>query len=330
MQAPEAERQVFPADRQVVYTNYARTALEAVVRTEGLDGTDVLTAAFNCRGTFDPLFRKYDMTPVFVDVELPSMLPDRAAAESRADEADVLLLVHAFGLPAEMDFWVEFARDHDLLLVEDCARALGATYDGRLVGGFGDAAFYSLRKVTPAMKGGVAVRPDGSGDVELPPPSDDVSYYAPADYGNRDRLPPALPMRALDRLNGYIFDSFATEKFADHVRENRHKADRLRSGLAGLVEFQPHREGRAYFWLSGTVPGNRDALFEHLQARDIPVYRIWDDPWAQARSPAQFERRFPNSDYLARHALHFPVRVLGPDGIDEAVSAVRAFYRDRD
>jgi dTDP-4-amino-4,6-dideoxygalactose transaminase len=319
------ETTVFPADRRVVYTNYARTALEMIVRAGDLAGATVLTPAFNCWGTFDPLFKKYQMTPAFVDVELPSMLPDRAAAAERAAEADALMLIHAFGLPAEMDFWVEFADEHDLFLIEDCARALGATYGGELVGGFGDAAFYSLMKVSPAMKGGAAVLPPGVSEVALPAPANDVSYYAPADYGNRNILPPALPLHELDKLNRYIFDSFVRERLDEHVRANRRTAERLRSELDGLIEFQPHLDGRSYFWLSGSVRGDRDALFEYLSAHDLPVYRVWENPWAWARHPEAFEPRFPNSDALARNVLHFPVRDINPNEVEAVVEMVRSF-----
>jgi dTDP-4-amino-4,6-dideoxygalactose transaminase len=323
------ERTVFPADRRIAYTNYARTALEKIIQIEGLDGTAVLTPAFNCHGTFDPLFEKYDITPVFVDVELPSMLPDREAVSARADEADAVLLLHAFGLPAKMNFWVDFTREYGLLLVEDCARALGATYDGEVVGSFGDAAFYSLMKVSPAMKGGAVVTNNGEANLDLPSPSREVSYYAPAVFGARNEIPPALSMRALDGLNRHLFQSFVEDQFDRMTREHRRMADRLRAELGDLIEFQPHREGRSYFWLSGTFRGDREALFEYLDTRDVPIYRVWDEPWAEQRNPDSFEHRFPNSHTLARHVLHFPIRELDPDAIEEVVRIVREFCDKR-
>jgi len=202
------------------------------------------------------------------------MLPDRTAARERAVEADALMLIRAFGLPAEIDFRVEFADEYDLFLIEDCARALGAIYDGGLVGVFGDAAFYSLMKVSPAMKGGAAVLRSDPATVDLSPPGDDVSYYAPADYGDRNALPPVLPLCELDGLNRHIFDSFARERFDQIVRKHERTANRLRSTLGDLIAFQSHRDGRSYFWLSGAVSRDRDAFFEYLSARDFPVYRV--------------------------------------------------------
>jgi len=133
--------------------------------------------------------------------------------------------------------------------------------------------------------------------------------------------------RALD--GDQPFDSFVEERFPDRARKNERKADRLRSGIGGLIEFQPHREGRSYFWLSGTVPGDRDRdeLFDHLSEADLPVYRIWEQPWAWARHPEGFEHGFPNSDHLAHNVVHFPLRVYDPHDIDVLVDAVRSFFR---
>lgn len=82
--------------------------------------------------------------------------------------------------------------------------------------------------------------------------------------------------------------------------------------------------------MTGTVNGDRDALFEYLTANDIPVYRVWEDPWAWARHPEGFEFRFPNSDALARDVVHFSVRNIDPDSVDVMVETVRSFYDDRE
>ena len=55
-----------------------------------------------------------------------------------------IIVQHTFGIPANMNQLVVFAKKHGLYLIEDCAHSLGATYQGKKVGSFGDAAFFSF------------------------------------------------------------------------------------------------------------------------------------------------------------------------------------------
>lgn len=60
------------------------------------------------------------------------------------DRTRVIMPVHLYGQPCNMDVIMEIARKHDLKVVEDCAQAHGARYKGKLIGTFGDAAGFSF------------------------------------------------------------------------------------------------------------------------------------------------------------------------------------------
>ncbi len=84
-------------------------------------------------------------TPVFVEPELdtynidPSKIEDAITQKTKA-----IIPVHLYGLPAKMDEIIPIAKKHGLSLIEDCAQAHGATYKGRKIGSFGDAAGFSF------------------------------------------------------------------------------------------------------------------------------------------------------------------------------------------
>lgn len=83
-------------------------------------------------------------TPVFVDVADdmnidPELIEPRLTARTKA-----ILPVHLTGRSAKMDRILELARQHDLFVIEDAAQAVGASYDGKRVGSFGDAGCFSL------------------------------------------------------------------------------------------------------------------------------------------------------------------------------------------
>lgn len=101
--------------------------------------------------------------PIYVDCEADSCNIDLAKARGLVSpRTKVLLLQHTFGVPVDLDAALAFAGEHDLEVVEDCVHALGASFDGRPVGSFGRAAFFSTEetKTISTTMGGLAVTDD--------------------------------------------------------------------------------------------------------------------------------------------------------------------------
>jgi dTDP-4-amino-4,6-dideoxygalactose transaminase len=97
---------------------------------------------------------------VFVDSDARTGNMDLDAAESAVTpRTRALSLVHYLGLPVDMARVAEIARRHGLFVVEDCALALGAKYDGTHVGLHGDVgcfSFYPVKHITTG-EGGMAI-----------------------------------------------------------------------------------------------------------------------------------------------------------------------------
>lgn len=101
--------------------------------------------------------------PIYVDSELGSYNMDLEQAEQRiTPRTKALVLLHTFGIPANMDVALSLARRYGLQLIEDCVHALGAEYNGHQVGSFGRAAFFSTEetKTITSTMGGMAVTND--------------------------------------------------------------------------------------------------------------------------------------------------------------------------
>ena len=101
--------------------------------------------------------------PVYVDCTLESYNIDLEEAERRiTPKTKVLLLQHTFGNPVDLDAALELAARHNLVVIEDCVHALGATYRGRPVGSFGRAAFFSTEetKTISSTMGGIVTTDD--------------------------------------------------------------------------------------------------------------------------------------------------------------------------
>jgi perosamine synthetase len=102
-------------------------------------------------------------TPVFVDIEPRSLNLDPSLIEAAiTPRTRAILVVHTFGCPANMQAILDIAHRHGLRVIEDACEAIGATYQGRHVGCFADAAvfaFYPNKQITTG-EGGLVVTGD--------------------------------------------------------------------------------------------------------------------------------------------------------------------------
>jgi CDP-6-deoxy-D-xylo-4-hexulose-3-dehydrase len=121
-------------------------------------GDEVITVAAAFPTTVNPIVQNR-LVPVFVDVELPTYNIDPAQLEAAvSSRTRAVVIAHTLGNPFDLGAVTELCRRHDLMLVEDCCDALGATYDGRPVGTFGDLAtlsFYPAHHITTGEGGAV-------------------------------------------------------------------------------------------------------------------------------------------------------------------------------
>ena len=84
-------------------------------------------------------------TPVFVEPDIRTFNIDTSLIEASITErTKVIMPVHLYGQPCDMDPILNLASRYNLFVVEDCAQAHGATYKGKKVGTFGDLAGFSF------------------------------------------------------------------------------------------------------------------------------------------------------------------------------------------
>jgi CDP-6-deoxy-D-xylo-4-hexulose-3-dehydrase len=114
-------------------------------------GDEVITVAAGFPTTVNPIFQN-QLVPVFVDIHIPTYNVDVDQLEAAlSDRTRAIMLAHTLGNPFDAQRVVDFARRHQLWLIEDCCDAVGATYQGKKVGTFGDLAtvsFYPAHHIT--------------------------------------------------------------------------------------------------------------------------------------------------------------------------------------
>ena len=122
-------------------------------------GDEVIVPSFTFIAAANAI-RYVGATPVFVDIDAVTLNLDPSLVEAAITRRTrAIVVVHTFGIPADMKALLETARRHKLRVVEDACEALGAEFDGRKVGPLGDVgvfAFYPNKQITTG-EGGMLV-----------------------------------------------------------------------------------------------------------------------------------------------------------------------------
>ena len=104
-------------------------------------------------------------TPIFCDVELDSWSISIAELHKKiSPKTKAIIVVHSYGMPADISSISKFASERNLSLIEDCAESFGAEFNGQKVGTFGDVGTFSFfpNKLLTSGEGGcvIAKNPD--------------------------------------------------------------------------------------------------------------------------------------------------------------------------
>lgn len=137
-----------------------RAALAIILDTFGFKaGTEIIISDYN----FPPIplmLKQYGLRPVFVDIDPEFHNLNVSLIEKKiTPQTGAILVTHLFGQSAKLDAILEIAKKNKIKVIEDCAHACGAQYQGKKVGSFGDASYFSFGpgKSLPCFGGGSIV-----------------------------------------------------------------------------------------------------------------------------------------------------------------------------
>ena len=289
--------------------------LHLALRAVGVaDGDEVITSPFSFVASANvALYER--ARPVFADIDPITLNLDPAAAEAAVTERTrVILPVHIFGYPADMDSFERIARQHGLGIVEDACEALGAVHgDGTPVGGRGNPAvfgFYANKQLTTGEGGMVTL---GEEALKSRIDSERNQGRAPdMDWLDHDRLgfnyrlsdlACAVGIAQLERLEGMLSD-------------RAHAATLYREALSGIEGLTlpcedrgVERRGWFVFVVQLPLRVDRDEVI-----RALAVQGIQSKPYLPAIHLMSFYRErfghrsgeFPVCEDIASRSLALP------------------------
>src|ERR1044072_9931515 len=146
-------------------TSFGRMAFHYISRALNLPaGSEIIFPALTF-WVVPEIARRNGLRPVFVDVDPSTFNLDPIKLEAALTERTrAIVPTHLYGLPCRMSEVIKIAEKYDLVVIEDCAQAVGARYRGRRVGTFGTASFFSfqLLKGINTYGGGMVLTSDAA------------------------------------------------------------------------------------------------------------------------------------------------------------------------
>lgn len=266
-------------------------------------------------------------TPVFVEPDIRTYNIDPARIEEKiTPRTKAIMPVHLYGQPCDMDPIMAIAKKHGLYVLEDCAQAHGATYKGKVIGSFGDAAgfsFYPGKNLGALGDAGASV----TGDKALADKIRALGNYG-SDYkyhhiykGNNSRL---------DELQAAFLS--AKLPLMDKVNENRRAiAERYLEEVTNPEILLPYvAEDVVPVWHVFAVRcQRRDELAAFLEERGIGTNKHYPIPmhlqpcYADLNIP---EGALPIAEEISRTELSIPMYYGMTDSeIDYVIDALNAF-----
>ena len=300
-------------------------------------GDEVITVAAGFPTTVNPIIQN-GMVPVFLDVDIPTYNLDVTQLdEALSPKTRAIMVAHTLGNPFNLQAVTEFARRHNLWLVEDCCDAVGSLYDGKQVGTFGDLAtvsFYPAHHMTMGEGGCVLTdKPmlrtiaesfrDWGRDCWCEPGKDntcgkrfkwelgtlpcgyDHKYtYSHIGYNLKvTDMQAAIGVAQLQKLPGFI-----------EARRNNFRL--LKEGLRDLEEFfilpeaTPRSDPSWFGFPLGVRPGapfTRDAVTQHLEQHRIATRLLFGGNLVRQPAYRDIKKRvigdLPNSDFVMNHVF---------------------------
>jgi dTDP-4-amino-4,6-dideoxygalactose transaminase len=266
-------------------------------------------------------------TPVFVDIEPGTYNIDPAKIEAAiTPRTKGLIVVHLFGQPARMNEIMAIARKHKLFVIEDCAQAVGAKYQGTPVGTIGDVgtfSFYPTKNLGGVGEGGMFVAKDEAIHTQarhIRVHGSDRRYYHDIIGGNF-------------RMDGFqaAVLNVKLPHLADWTARRQAIAARYRAGikLPGVALPAEVDYGASVLHQFTLTHPQRDALRAHLAACDVGTDLIYPVPLHLQKCYAHLGHgvgSFPIAEQVAANCLSLPIfPELTDSQVDHVIASLNAY-----
>lgn len=268
-------------------------------------------------------------TPILVDVGDDHNMNIDLIEEAITPRTKAIMPVHLNGRVCDMGKLMKIASQHNLLVIEDAAQALGATFDGKKAGSFGVAgcfSFYPAKSLGAAGDAGIIV----TDSEEI---AEQARLYR--DHGRETKEDTALfgYNSRLDNLQAAILN-VKFKYLPQWIERRRELANIYQQGLCDLPYLRlpppPESDDRYFDTYQNYVirAQDRDKLFAYLAESGIETLISWPKPMHHQKALNLSHFHLPMTEQLSREVLSLPMNTeLTNDQVELVIDSVRRFYK---
>jgi dTDP-4-amino-4,6-dideoxygalactose transaminase len=304
----------FVGVKHAVGVNSGTDALFLSLKAAGVgQGDEVITVSHTFVATVSVIVQ-CGAKPILVDIGEDMNMDVDQVENAITPRTKAIIPVYLNGRMCDMGRLMEIANEHDLLVIEDAAQALGATFDGKKAGSFGLTgcfSFYPAKMLGAAGDGGIAVTNNEEiaekirllRDHGYQRSTGDILYYG---YNSR-----------LDNVQAAILD-VKLKHLPKWIERRRELVSLYHQGLSDLQENYVIRAKE------------RDKLVAHLEESGIEILVSWPKPMHHHDALGLMHFQLPKTEQISNDVLSLPMYPeLSDEQVEFVVEAVRNFYKTK-
>jgi len=323
----ESHLAAFVGTKYAIGVNSGYHALHFSLVAAGVGpGDEVITVGHTFAATVSAIVH-CGATPVLVEVTSDYNMDPEALGQAVTDRTRAVIPVHLNGRLCEMDRIQEIAAKYRLVVIEDAAQALGATFDGKMAGSFGLSgcfSFYPFKALGGLGDGGAVTTndPEVARTIRL------------LRFNGEDRETGEFHLHGytalLDNVNAAVLD-VKLRHLPAWITHRRRIAELYREALTGIGDLRlPHfGEVRHVDSFQNYVVRSvhRNELREFLRSDGVETLVHWPKPMWEHKGLGLVDPNLVETDRLCREVLSLPMSAeTTPADVDVVATTVRQFF----
>ena len=320
----------FVGGKYAVGVNSGTDAMLLSLEAAGIgSGDEVITVAHTFVATVAVIVH-CGATPVLVDVGEDYNINVDLVEEAITPRTKAIIPVHLNGRLCDMERLMGIAQRHNLIVIEDAAQALGASFGGRRAGAFGLTgcfSFYPAKILGGAGDGGIVVTSDREVAEKICLLRDHGQQRTTGDilfYGFNSRL---------DNLQAAILN-VKLKHLPQWIERRRELANLYHQGLSDLPYLKlpppPQSQNRYFDVFTNYVvqAQQRDRLAAYLKECGIEVLISWPKPMHHQEALGLGHFHLPETERISREVVSLPLNPeLSDEQVEYVIESVRNFYK---
>ena len=322
----------FVGVKYAVGVNSGTDALFLSLKAAGIgQGDEVITVSHTFVATVSVIVQ-CGAKPILVDIGEDMNMDVNQVKKAITPRTKAIIPVYLNGRMCDMERLMAIANEHNLLVIEDAAQALGASFDGKGAGSFGLTgcfSFYPAKMLGAAGDGGVVVTNDEEIAEKIQLLRDHGYQRSTGEmlcYGYNSRL---------DNLQAAILD-VKLKHLPEWIERRRELANKYYEGLSDLQELKlpppPHSNDLFFDVYQNYVirAKERDRLVEHLSDSGIEILVSWPKPMHHHEALGLKHFHLPKTEQISNEVLSLPMYPeLSDEQVEFVIRSICDFYKSR-